>query len=345
MTEAAETEPSAAPPARRARRRAWVLLLLTAAALGAGWLGWQLYHVVLGTNWHAVLPGRVYRCAQLLPDRLQELAARYGVRTVVNLRGCGWPEPWYVGESQATHRAGLGQEDLCFSAGRLPSRTELRRLLEILDRAEYPLVLHCRQGADRTGLVSAIALLLQDNVPLAEARRQLGPRYGHVRLARTGFLDDFLDLYEGWLRGRGQEHSPAVFRDWLLCHYHGGHCGCVFECVETPDGPLKADRPTALAVRVRNMGEEPWHLRPTETAGVHLGVQLLDADGVKVQSVRAGLLEADVAPGQSIDLTAVLPPVRRAGVYRLLLDMKDEQQGYFYQMGSEPFECEVQIRE
>ena len=78
------------------------------------------------------------------------------------------------------------QEDLCFSAGRLPAVAEMRRLVEVLDRSERPLLFHCQRGTDRTGLASAVALLLLTDRPYDEARRQLGLRYGHVALRRHG---------------------------------------------------------------------------------------------------------------------------------------------------------------
>jgi hypothetical protein len=53
------------------------------------------------------------------------------------------------------------------------------------------------------------------------------------------------------------------------------------------------------------------------------------------------LLDAVVAPGQGIDLTVVIPAVRIPGSYRLWVDMVDEQQGWFYQIGSEPLEIEL----
>jgi protein tyrosine phosphatase (PTP) superfamily phosphohydrolase (DUF442 family) len=346
MTEPGEPgKPADSPaPRRRWRRRTWLVIALL--AIPTGLVGREAVRVVVGNNWHVVLPGRVYRCAQQSPQALEDLTARHGIRTVINLRGCAYPEPWYVGEARATHAAGVGHEDIGLSAGRLPSRTELRRLVEVIDRAEYPLLLHCRRGADRTGVAVFIIMLLQDGVSFAEARRQLGPRYGHVRIARTSYLDDFCDLYAAWLKEGGREHTPAVFRDWLQNHYRGGHCSCVFEKMPTFAKPLPLGRPTAVPVRLRNDSGQVWHFRPTDNAGVHLGMILFDAAGKKVSYTRAGLLEADVGPGQCIELTAVLPAVHEPGSYRLFMDMEDEHQGcFFYQVGSEPFECEVRVGE
>jgi hypothetical protein len=44
-----------------------------------------------------------------------------------------------------------------------------------------------------------------------------------------------------------------------------------------------------------------------------------------------------------MDVTVVLPAIKRPGNFRVLVDMVDEQQGWFYQMGSEPWETELVV--
>src|SRR5207237_7687008 len=127
---------------------------------------------------------RVYRSAQLSGRDLEKVVRAKGIQTVLNLRGCCDPAPWYVEECRTTHRLQVDQVDICLSAGRLPSAPEMRRLLEVLDRCSYPILLHCRRGADRTGLVSALIVLLQTGQALPEALQQLGLRYGHLAVER-----------------------------------------------------------------------------------------------------------------------------------------------------------------
>ncbi len=117
------------------------------AALGA-----EAANVFLGSNLHTVIPGKVYRCAQCSGKELEGIVHRLGIETVVNLRGSAVSLPWYTEESRATHRLNVCQEDIALSAARLPSVHEIRRLIEVLDAAQYPILLHCRHGADRTGL-------------------------------------------------------------------------------------------------------------------------------------------------------------------------------------------------
>jgi hypothetical protein len=305
----------------------------------------ELVRIFFGGNFHTVVPGRVYRCAQPSPGAIEEMVATYGIRTVVNLRGCCNPFPWYLDEARATARLDVCQEDVCFSAGRLPSATELRRFIEVLDCCDYPLVLHCRRGADRTGLAAAVVLLLQGDVALDAACRQLGVRYGHVRLGRPAYLDEFLDLYGEWLRAQGKTHSRDVFRHWAMCEYGGGACRADLEVTGPVPLRVKAGVPAALRVRACNRSPRPWQFRPTINAGFHVGVHVWDGEDRQVAMVKSGLREAVVEPGESIELTVVLPALERPGRYRLMVDLVDEQHCWFFQTGSEPLEEELQVSE
>jgi hypothetical protein len=305
-------------------------------------LAWQAYYVFLAGNLHAVIPGQVYRCGQLSGETLERIVAERKIRTVVNLRGCSVPSPWYLEECRATHHLNVGQEDICFSANRLPSIHELRRLVEVLDRAEYPILLHCRHGADRTGLASAIVLLLQSDTNLDEARGQLAARFGHVSFGRIRFLDRFLELYSLWLESRKLDHSPTHFREWIATENFPGEGCCAIEVLQWPE-QLACGEPGSLRVRIHNTGITPWQFRAGTNAGFHAGFILFDEQDQALAYGRAGLFDALVAPGQSVDLTVVFPAVRIPGKYRLLVDMVDEPQGWFYQLGSEPLEVEITV--
>jgi hypothetical protein len=304
--------------------------------------GTEAYRVFLGTNFHVIVPGRVFRSAQLSAPELERRLRANAIRTVVNLRGNCDPCPWYLHESRVTNRLNVCQEDICFSAGHLPSVSEVRRLVEVLDRTEYPILLHCRRGADRTGMTAVIVQLLHTDVSLRQARSQLGLRYGHVALGRPANLDWFLDLYAQWLEKEGLAHSPATFRHWLDNGYCPGECRCAISALEVPTTIVRG-QPFAVRARFRNTSIRTWHLRAGSNAGTHGSYVLWDALGNLIASGRSGLFDAEVAPNESIDLTIALPALARAGKYRLQVDMVEEQHCYFHETGSEPREQEIDV--
>lgn len=325
------------PP--RSKKLSWLVVVSVGGLCLA--LGVEVYHV-LSRNFHTIIPGRAYRCAQQTPAELEELVRIHGIRTVINLRGCCASCPWYVEEGRTTHRLNIAQEDIGLSAGRYPSISELRRLVEVLDHTEYPILIHCRQGADRTGLAATIIKFLQSDVGLSEARRQLALRFGHLALGRTANLDRFLDLYERWLRNRELSHSGQAFRQWLAWESCPGEYQGRLEPLDFP-ARIELDQAIALRVRAHNTSESSWHFQKATNAGIHVCFGLLDAEGQYVAFDRAGLFDAEVLPGQSIDLTLPLPPLPQPGQYRLIADLMDEAHCVFHQVASEPLEWNLTV--
>ncbi len=302
-------------------------------------------YVLLGSNFHTVIPGRVYRSAQLSAPTLESFLREKHIRTVINLRGCCDGEVWYLDEGRVTLRNDVSMEDLGFSAGRLPSVITIRQLLEVIDNSEYPILFHCHKGADRTGMASAMALLLRTDTSLEEAREQLGWRFGHLPIGRTASIDRFFDLYQEWLTERGEVHSPAVFRRWLEREYCPGECRCRLEILDRTEEPMHVSLAQSIALRVRchNTSIKPWHLRPGNNAGIHLNCVLSNDRYTRVAEGKAGLFEATVPPGHFIDLTVALPALAAPGSYELRLDMIDEQHAFFLQTGSEPLIRAVEV--
>jgi len=161
-------------------------------------------------NWGVVAPGRLYRSNHPLPWQLRQAARRLGVKTVINLRGeragCGSDRLGRV----AARDAGLVQLDAPFESRGAPHKDRILRLVSLLEKAEEPILIHCKSGADRTGLVAGIWLLLQGR-PVEEARAQLSLRHGHIRQSKTGILDAFFAAYA--------QAAPKPFLDWLREDY------------------------------------------------------------------------------------------------------------------------------
>jgi hypothetical protein len=335
----------APPAAARARLlpRGVLRGALAALALGGGLYG---AYVLVGPNFHTVIPGAVYRCAQPTAAGLERLVRRYGIRTVVNLRGCCDPLPFYLEECRAANRLNLSQEDVGLSANRLPSPQALRQLVAILDRSQYPLLFHCNKGADRSGLASGATLLLLTDTPLEQARAQLGPRYGHLPLGRTALLDRFFDLYGEWLAARGLAHRPDAFRRWATQEYCPGECRCELQALGPRALPLpvQGGRLTAFKVRCRNTSVKPWHMSADSNVGVHAVYSVLDDQSKLVFDGRGGLMDRTVPPGEWVDVTLAVPGPLRLGRYELRVDMVDEQHARFMQAGSEPLVWQLEVR-
>lgn len=215
------------PIGRGRRRRIALATVVVLAALALG-LCWTFRRPWFAGNLGIVEAGRVIRAAQPT-SRLPGWIRRYHLRSILNLRGGGPADWWYAAEVQAARDGGVSFYDCPISATRRPSRRDLLVLIDTLRSCPYPLLIHCKSGADRTGLASALYLMLQRDVPPEAAEGAFTLEHGHVPLGGPEHLHEPLREYAAWLHARGLAHSPDRFRDWVKNEYR------------SPDGP--ADPP------------------------------------------------------------------------------------------------------
>lgn len=155
---------------------------------------------LLYLNKHRVSDG-LWRSAQPAPYQLARLRAQ-GVRTIVNLRGGREHGSWQL-QKDACARLGLTLKEFVVRSRSAPEREAILQAKTFFEELEYPAVFHCKSGADRAGFVAALFLVVQEGRTVSEALRQLSPRYGHFRFAKTGILDAFFERYREEGEGKG----------------------------------------------------------------------------------------------------------------------------------------------
>src|SRR4051794_32745800 len=96
------------PPAARHARP----LLLGAGLALLVVLAGEGLRVLVGPNFHAIVPHRCYRSGQPTADALEGMVRALGVRTVVNLRGPNDKADWYREEHDAARRLGVTVVDV-----------------------------------------------------------------------------------------------------------------------------------------------------------------------------------------------------------------------------------------
>ena len=165
-------------------------------------------------NTRHAIAGDCYRSSHPMPYQLRA-AARAGVRSVLSLRG----DETHIGsnllEIEACRELGLVLAHQPIGSRDPPERWQLERIDQLLRELPRPLLIHCKSGADRAGLVSAIYLLVHKNQPLDVAERELSFwHHGHIKQAKTGVLDHFLEVYREELKTRG-----TPFMDWVRGSY------------------------------------------------------------------------------------------------------------------------------
>ncbi|MEJ6479595.1 MAG: tyrosine-protein phosphatase [Octadecabacter sp.] len=185
---------------RERRRSRWHYLLFDHGFLRTFW-----------TNFDQVAPG-VYRSNQ--PDHKRLARARdMGIVSVLNLRGPS-KHACYLFEAESCAALGMTLINIKLGARAAPHRDKLLELFAIFDGIARPFLMHCKSGADRAGLASALYLIDQEGKDVDAVRDQLSFKYLHLRKSKTGVLDKVLDDYAA-----RNATDPITIRDWIATHY------------------------------------------------------------------------------------------------------------------------------
>lgn len=182
-------------------------------------LAWLDMHLVdhgfiraMYNNWYD-LTGGLYRCSQPSPNQIREYHKVHGIKTIINLRGEN-PFGSYYLEEEACRELGISLITYRFYSRQPPKPSEIHGFKDLLSTLEYPAIMHCKSGADRAGIASALYRILHLGQDVQSALSELNWRYGHFRKSDAGVLDFFFESY--LLRNA---RSPIAFLDWVDTEY------------------------------------------------------------------------------------------------------------------------------
>jgi protein tyrosine phosphatase (PTP) superfamily phosphohydrolase (DUF442 family) len=198
-------------------------------------------------NFGVVDDGLVYRSAQPLAG-LGDLVAAKGIATVLNLRGGSDKDPWYADEVAATTRLGVDFYDLPLVATERPTRAQLLGVIDVLERCKYPLLIHCKSGSDRTGLVSGLYLMTKKGVDPVRAEDAFSLYYGHVPLLGTKRLHEPFREYAAWLASNGVEHTAERLKGWIARDYRADDAYAEVAPLKPGPRPRRSARAAAAGV-------------------------------------------------------------------------------------------------
>lgn len=157
----------------------------------------------------------IYRSAQLKPPALEKLIKEKNIDVVLNLRGSSH-ESWYQDEKALCSRLGIKYYAYGFSVNRPPDKKRFLNLLDVLDyvkKHNSKLLIHCKAGADRTGMMSAVIQIYLYNFSVEEAAsKSLNLWYGHLP-DPNGALEQVIQRYKPY-------QKQMTFREWILTKYN-----------------------------------------------------------------------------------------------------------------------------
>ena len=196
-------------PAER-RRAFWAYQFMDHAILRHVW-----------SNFDQIAPG-VYRSNQPGHWRLKRYRAM-GIKTVLYLRASS--EKWaFHFERESLDSLGMTMISAPLHSRSAPTRDAVQSLIAAFRSIDKPFLMHCKSGADRAGLASAIYLMVILGQDVHAARRMLSPRYIHLRFTKTGVLDLMLDHYDARRADTG-----ISFEDWIATEYDADALQAAFD--------------------------------------------------------------------------------------------------------------------
>jgi protein tyrosine phosphatase (PTP) superfamily phosphohydrolase (DUF442 family) len=121
-------------------------------------------------NFAEVDGGKLYRSAQPTREGLQLARDRFGVRTVISFRS-------FHSDRGVAEELGLQYHRIPFAAWHVTSEDAVRFLQLATEPRNYPILVHCQHGADRTGTMVAVYRIFVQGWSTEQAIAEL-PRFG-----------------------------------------------------------------------------------------------------------------------------------------------------------------------
>lgn len=130
-------------------------------------------------------------------DDLRSLHERFGVKTVVNLRGENPGATWFEEERRGVEAIGARWVHLKTSGKSEPDVSLIRRFMDLVeDEANWPIVIHCQGGVHRTGLLSAFYRIQYQGWSNRQAVREMEDCYFDWTIEDRDALKRWLKRYE-----------------------------------------------------------------------------------------------------------------------------------------------------
>ena len=154
----------------------------------------------LPSSWviQAITPGEAYRSAQLDRDELEHYIKKYKIKSILCLRNDtnNGNAAWYKEEVKVGAEHGIAHYFVPISSRQEPEARNVAEILRIFHSTPRPILIHCKERADRTGMAAAMWKVSVDKETKTEAAKQLSLRFFHLPAGDTAAMDRFFEKWE-----------------------------------------------------------------------------------------------------------------------------------------------------
>lgn len=177
------------------------------AYLGAWFVDHELLRMFY-RNFHQI-DDKAYRSNHPSPTIIKNYQKKYGIKTIINLRGAN-ETGQYLLEEETCKKYNIKLISIPFSSRSAPWPEDIHDIFNAFDSAEYPILIHCKSGSDRAGIGSVLYDFHVLGKPMNESK-QLHWKFGHIKSSETGVLDYFIEVWTQFHK----ENPETDFLEWV----------------------------------------------------------------------------------------------------------------------------------
>lgn len=303
-------------PASKLKKLISRILLIAAIVLGC----YLYYTIEIKSNFRTVIDGQIYRSAQPKPDQLRGWIKKYNLKTIVTLRGAS--SDLSKIEGQIAKDTGTDINYFRLSAYRLIPADQLLELINVIETGDKPMLLHCRQGIDRAGTASALAVWFLTDASYSDAKwHSFVPPHPWKRKKGPFHISDTFKQYQKYCKEKNLDpDNKQLFKTWAAT--------CVYNITTQADIPNEFLTNQQLDVTVTIGNDSLSAIKLSDLSkkfslSSRIASQTDDLDANPPTYASTALPKQDLAPNESIKLIHHLRAPPKPGIYDLSITTQE----------------------
>jgi len=331
---------AASPKAKRSwlHRLSWI----AGMALGVALLitvAWLIERFVF-FNFHEVVAGQVYRSGQPSEAFWEKAAEEYQLRSVLKMNRYK-ESSWSQDEEKTLRRLGVQLIYLPIGVTELPSRWDMLKVVDAIETAPRPVLVHCKNGADRTGF-AAILFEMRDGKTLDQAwGDQMKLRY--LRVGHLG--DDIGDVFAQYRADCAGNPELGTWNDFKKYATDAYWPAFYHAHIEPEPRRVEAAAGQVVHFKVKVTNASPRNWVTTSGHPFFLAIQTPRDrnDPVPENLVKAPLPELAAGQSVAVEMEFKVPNVA-PGEHHYMIDAVQQERTTFFEKGSAPADVTVVVK-
>lgn len=170
-------------------------------------LSWATYIFIYG-NFHQV-DKDFYRSAQLFSFNMPYYVKKNEIKSILNLRGPS-KDDWYKDELEIAAQNNITHFNYRIGDRKMLTKEQMDDIVAIIEKAPKPILVHCKAGADRAALATALYLHALKKDP--NAGDAISIKYGHFPWlgSKTKAMDQSFEYYKQQYSRQNHTQQPEA---------------------------------------------------------------------------------------------------------------------------------------